>query len=331
MTRPGHIKLPMKVPLLAPAALIAAVATLALLVVTAASDSQAQQGLTVTVDVDPAGNTGNSLGAAQGCISVENTLGTSFQIDVTADTIPSGVQVTGFNYFLAFDDSRLRLTAKEHNLLLISTGGEIIDLGDAVVDAETPHKVAVVDLSTDPMETGPLAGTLGRYTFEVLANAPAGLATFSLSTLGIFDDAGQEIPMEGSLDGFVALGQDCPSPLPPQERAPDGTAGTDGGNGSGSGEDGGETPGDGQPGDATPTAEGTPGAGEGDQTPGPDGTPGAGASPTPDGDNPDDENSDDDDGGLSAWVIVLIALAIIALAAGAGWWWWRRRQHTSGT
>ncbi|MEX0801415.1 MAG: hypothetical protein WD379_09385 [Dehalococcoidia bacterium] len=322
----------MKAGPLAPAAFIAALATLALLVLASAPDSRAQQGLTAIVDADPAGNTGSSLGTAQGCISVANTPGTPLQIDVTADTIPSGVQVTGFNYFLSFDDSRLRLTAKEHNLLMVSTGGEVTDLGDNVVDAESPHKVAIVDLSTAPMETGPLAGALGRYTFEVLANAPAGLATFSLSTLGIFDDAGQEIPMEGSLDGFVAVGQDCPSPLPTQQRAPDGTAGTGGtgdgnGDGSGGGSGGGdETPADGQPGEGTPTAEESPG--EGDQTPGPDGTPGAEASPTPDGDDPGNEDSDDDDGGLSIWVIVLIVLAVIALAAGAGWWWWRRRQST---
>ena len=297
--------------------------------------AQAQQAATVTVDVDPTCNTATSLGDADACISVAGAAGTSFQIDVTVATIPSGTAVTGFNYFLRFDDSRLQVKTKDHNFLLLSAGGDLVDVGESVPDTETPHTVAMADLAVGTSETGPLSGTLGRYTFEVKVNAPAGLATFSLASLGIFDEEGREVPLAGSLDGFVSVGQPCPTTLPPQERAPDGTSqsdgdgGGDGGNGGGNGD---ETPGDGaSTDDTTPSLNSTPGAEDGDQTPGPDRTPGAEASPTPDADDTGNEDSDDDDGGLSIWVIVLIVLAIIALAAGGGWWWWSRRRHTSGT
>lgn len=328
----------MNVRLIAGASATALVLAAALLVA-GVSRSQAQQDLTISVDVDPAGNTATSLGDDNACVSVAGAAGTSFKVDVTAATIPSGTQVSGFNYFLHFDDSRLRVTGKNHGLFLLSAGGDLVDVGDEAPQPSSPFTVAVADLGVDTEETGPLAGTLGRYTFQVKANAPAGLATISLATLALFDEAGQEIPLVGSQDGFVSVGEPCPANLPSRDRAPDGTStsdGGDGGNGDGNGDgDGGDGDGgDGGDGAAaadTPTAVSTPGAEDGDQTPDAEASPTDGASPTPEGDASGDNPSDDDDDGTSIWLVVLIVLVALALVGGGAAWWWRRQRGGAGT
>ncbi|MEX1193647.1 MAG: thrombospondin type 3 repeat-containing protein [Dehalococcoidia bacterium] len=167
--------------------------------------------LTVTgVDMDPtqsAANTATSLGSIQACRSLSP--GTQFTIDVFVDEIPPGREFGGFNYQLTFDPTRVRIVSQDHNFLLaVSPGSNLIDLSEGVPDTTTPHTVGVADFGT--AETGPLSGVLGRYTLEVLPAAATGSFTIGLGSLALADDDGQEIPIDQTRVGTLAVGQPCP-------------------------------------------------------------------------------------------------------------------------
>jgi len=274
---------------------------------------QGQQTITVGIDVDSAGNEARSIGTIDACKSVPATAGSKFTVDVVIDALPADQDLGGFNYFFGFDDARFRMAAQEHKLLLTSAGqNQLLDLGEATPNDESPHTVAMADVAT--AEKGEVSGVLGRYTMEVKSGAPSGAATFSLTEIGIFDSAGKEIPVDRTVDGLVAVGGACPAAVP-TPRAPNITPTPTSGTPQ---PDQTVQPGDTPTGTITPSGTGTPGATS---------TPGATATPTEGATNDDNRADDDNDGGGGSlgYIIGGIVAAAAALAAGGGFWWWRRR------
>ncbi len=311
---------------------VALAGAVALVYSAATSHSLRLQAVTVAIDVDPTAapaNTATSLGTIERCISIANSPGNQFTIDVIVDEIPSGLDFAGFGYRLHFDDTRFQITAQDYLFLLTSApGSELLDVSESVPDTTSPHNVAPIDLGTP--ETGPVAGVLGRYTMEVRDAAPSGLANLSLSSPGLFQPPpapgafAEEIIVDQTLDGFIALGEPCPSELPPPAVAPSGSEPS-----SDQTPQAGETLDD-QP---APGTEDTPGAAENEGTPSGAATPSV--SPTADGDEPSTDpealtgsESGDDGGGVSVWVIIVSVVGGIAavLAIAGSLWWWRRRR-----
>ena len=178
--------------------------------------SRGLQAVTVGVDVDPGAapaNGATSLGSIEGCTTrVENSAGNQFDIDVFLDGIPSGENMAGFNYQLTFDDTRFKIVAQDHALLIASQGTySPLPFTEGVPDTTSPHDVGEAEFAP---EVGPLAGVLGRYALEVLPGAANGVATLSLSSLGVFNSEGKEIHIDQTVAGHVALGSACPSDLP---------------------------------------------------------------------------------------------------------------------
>jgi uncharacterized repeat protein (TIGR01451 family) len=171
-------------------------------------------GTTVGIDTDTTGNAATSLSTIERCRSV--SAGQQFTIDVFVDEIPAGSTLSGFNYNLGFDSSRVRIVSRQHNLLLTSSGtNSLIELSDGVPDDISPHSVGVADFGT--AEVGPVVGVLGRYTLEALPAATVGIVNLTLGDVAVSDEGGGAIPLTQILDGnsipshgVIAVGQACP-------------------------------------------------------------------------------------------------------------------------
>jgi hypothetical protein len=191
--------------------------------------AQGTPGTAVGIDADPAGNTATSLATIDQCVSV--SLSQQFDIDIFVNEIPAGILLGGFNYDIAFDASRIKVIAQNHQLLLASApGSNITDLSDAVPDTVSPHSAYVADFGTG--EAGPIVGVLARYTLEVLPAAPTGTFGLALVNVTLGDPIGTEIPVDQVLDGnsvpqygLIAVGEPCP-PAPTPTPPPDGDGDT---------------------------------------------------------------------------------------------------------
>ena len=163
------------------------------------------------VDLDVTGNGPNALTSDDFCIGLKNP-GDTFEIDVTLLTIPPGRGVGGFEYSLLFDATRLKITAQNHDMLLgFAEGSEIIDGSEAVPDTTSPHVVTVSDYTAPEDEFN---GVLGRYTVELLADAPSGLTTIDLAAPVLLDGEGAAISVKQLLSGMIGIGAPCPTPVP---------------------------------------------------------------------------------------------------------------------
>ena len=169
----------------------------------------------VGFDMATAGSTATSLGTIDRCVSV--TAGQQFQIDTFLDSLPSGRDFSGFNYRIHFDSTRVKLVAQNHNMMLASAPGSTVsEFSDTPPTVTSPHTSFVFDFGG--AEQGPLAGVLGRYTFEVLSGAPAGIFSLTMTDLALADGVGAEIVVDQIRDGTavpqhgtIAVGQACPA------------------------------------------------------------------------------------------------------------------------
>jgi len=280
--------------------------------------SRGLQGVTVGIDADPGAapaNSAASLGTIEACTSIANEAGRQFTIDVFVDQIPSGEDFAGFNYGLEFDSTRFKIAAQDHALLLDAAAGSSATdvLTDPVPDTTSPHVVAVADLTgLGTAETGPIAGVLGRYTLEVLPVAQGGLASFSLSDLGLFNSRGHdnEILVDQTVDGLVALGGPCPSELPTPEPVLHETEPAPA-----------ETP---QAGQTPATGDQTGGTPNASATPGQSGA--VGAQPSPGAGTVAGSESAGGDDGSWAYIAGGVGGGLAVALAVAGALWWRRRR-----
>lgn len=163
------------------------------------------------IDLDVTGNGPNMLTSDHFCIEFKNP-GDTFEIDVTLLTIPPGRGVGGFEYSLLFDPTRLKITAQNHDMLLgFAEGSVIVDGSEAVPDTTSPHMVTVSDYTAPEDEFN---GVLGRYTVELLADAPSGLTTIDLAAPLLLDGEGVPISIKQLLSGMIGIGAPCPTPVP---------------------------------------------------------------------------------------------------------------------
>ena len=91
-------------------------AAVALLGATAAISASAQEGLSVGIDTEIAGNSATTVGQIDGCIAVEE--GSAFSVDVFAQNIPARTDadggsggIAGFSYNLLFDPKIAEVTS----------------------------------------------------------------------------------------------------------------------------------------------------------------------------------------------------------------------------
>jgi hypothetical protein len=198
-----------------PAAAVVAASLLALagvwlLAVLVAAEEEYPTGM--RIDLDGRDNGPNTMGSNDFCIELKNP-GDTFEIDVVLDMIPPGRTVGAFEYSLVFDATRLEITAQNHDMLLgFAEGSVIVDGSEAVPDTTSPHMVSVSDYTAP--EADLINGLLGRYTVEVLADAPSGLTAIDLDAPALLDGEGAAIRIKELWSGIIGIGTPCPTPVP---------------------------------------------------------------------------------------------------------------------
>jgi hypothetical protein len=166
---------------------------------------------TVGIDLDTSGNGVSEVGTSDLCLS--KSAGDKFDVDIWAGTFWPEETLGSFDYSLNFDDTRLKINAQNHLMLLTLQEGSVVsDMSDAVPDVTSPHYVTATDYTAP--EPGDTQGVLGRYEVEVLADAPSGLAWLSPTDVVLRDGTGSPLTILAVTSAIVAVDVPCPTPFP---------------------------------------------------------------------------------------------------------------------
>jgi hypothetical protein len=174
--------------------------------------AQANPGTIVGIDTDTTGNTKNSLGTIQECVTTAANV--DVNVDVYINEIPSGKSLTSVSYLLKFDDTKVEVKAQDHVTMLLSATGAGVptDASEPTApDTTSPHSVAVTEF-TDP-EAGAMVGVLGHYTLHVKP-AVTGLANLSLEAVSLSGPLGAITPTEVKSVVIAIGGTACPTATP---------------------------------------------------------------------------------------------------------------------
>ena len=161
-------------------------------------------GTVIGIDVNPSAapaNTATSLGSIETCVSV--TSGSTFEVDVFIDAIPSGRDLAGFNYFLKFDNSKLQVNQTDYNMLLASQpGSSVLDAGEQTLpDSDGSLSVVAVDTIGAPSaEPAGSRGVLARYQLQAVGSGTSRLSLEPAPTYLV----------DSTPDATIAIDEPCP-------------------------------------------------------------------------------------------------------------------------
>jgi streptogramin lyase len=159
----------------------------------------------ISVDVQPSGNTATSAGTIDACSSA--AAGTTFDVDVVVQDLPG---LDGYQLDLLYSPSVLSITAIETGLFL---GPGAIDFSDSVPDSDG-HVLLLSANMEGPARGG--SGVLARVTFQAVGS---GLTRIKLANVILGQSGGKAIgDSDGDnffdgpvVDAFLAVDQPCPS------------------------------------------------------------------------------------------------------------------------
>jgi hypothetical protein len=195
------------------------------IVVGAAAESGSDCENDLDDDSDNISNDGCGLPQIDACVRVDSG---TFSIDVFVDNIPTGLDLGGFDYFLSYDNTLLRVnnrvpaTGAPNWLLRTAPGSSILQAGNNT----WPHTSGSLNECAADFcgaACGEPAGSLGpieRYELQVVGAGPTLTAitltraphflTSNIPTVHGYDP--DEVLDGGHLPpyGLVAIGQDCP-------------------------------------------------------------------------------------------------------------------------
>ena len=201
------------------------------------NSARANPGVIVGLDMDPAGNFCSgpavdcTLGPIDDCISVPNTPGLEFSIDLFITGLTNGL--AGWNENVNFPDSQVIVQAEDSAsggvvILAQSTGSVVTNLSEDVPDPAPPFHAAAVDLSTSETTPPFTKGVLDRLTLRVAPGATTGVYGLTLDgpPLAAYPDQDAHLyAVDQKWDasftpsyGIIALGVPCgplPTPTPP--------------------------------------------------------------------------------------------------------------------
>lgn len=221
--------------------LLAAAIVASLMIVSAAAalflqygTGTAQGPVELGTDADPDGNSETSLGAADGCVSVDT--GDTFDLDIFVSDVHNLVH---WELYFTFDPSIVRLIDADMRKFLNGTGSRVKTQWDEVSAGR--HFLGAVDLRDAP-ESG--SGVLARLTFEAKGAGTSDAEIFYFDFDGDGDDdfgprltdsegvALGDVTGDGVFDGpthhaLIAVDESCdsetPTPtLPPSPTPPPG-------------------------------------------------------------------------------------------------------------
>lgn len=207
--------------------IVTTAALLALLALVAAiltqADGTAQEGLSIGVDADPAGNAATSLGTVDPCVSVKK--GDTFQVDVFVTDVSD---LLAWEVYFSFDGDVVNVTDRDVQMFpAANAGSNVFDASDVLPSTGGLYRLGAADLSQPPApDSG--SGVLARLTLEAVGGglSPAALTTLDANNDGKIDlgpqlsDSGLKPIGDTSGDGFfdgailnaqIAVGRDCPA------------------------------------------------------------------------------------------------------------------------
>jgi hypothetical protein len=285
----------------------------------------AQQGLSVGVDADPAGNTATALGAIDQCVSVQR--GDTFSVDVFVTDVTN---LLAWEAYFSFDGSIVNVTDRDVKLFqAANANSDVFDASESLPSSGGLYRLGAIDFG-QPASPDSGSGVLARLTLEAVG---AGISPAILTTIDANNDGRPDLgtmlkdPEETPLgdsdgDGFfdgpvfnaqIAVDRDCPpaavaTPTPSPVSSPTGASPTTSPNPTGTATPSGTTPSSPTPRD---TATVSPGV----------------ASPTPTPSSPgDDGGSDWNSPAFVAAYVAAGAVAVLAVGALA-FISTRRRRH----
>lgn len=169
------------------------------------------------IDADPSAapaNTATSLGSIETCVSV--TSGSTFEVDVFIDAIPSGRNLAGFDYFLKYDNSKLQVNQTDYNMLLASQpGSDIMAAGERTMpDTDGTLGVVSVDVAgAASAEPAGSRGVLARYQLQAVGSGISRLSLEPAPTYFAESTAARYDP-DQVLEATIAIDEPCPEPTP---------------------------------------------------------------------------------------------------------------------
>ena len=206
---------------------IATAATLLILAAAVATalpppGGMAQQGLSIGVDADPAGNTATALGVIDQCVSVRR--GDTFSVDVFVANVND---LLAWEAYFSFDGSIVNITERDVKLFqAANANSDVFDASESLPSSGGLYRLGAIDFGQPPSpDSG--SGVLARLTLEAVG---AGISPAILITLDANNDTKpdlgprlkdpQETPIGDSngdeifdgtiINAQIAVDRDCP-------------------------------------------------------------------------------------------------------------------------
>jgi hypothetical protein len=167
----------------------------------AAKVGSAQNTLSIGLDVDPTGNTADSLGPIDSCVSVKR--GDTFQVDIFVEDV---VGLSAWEVLFRYDPSVVTITDRDVKMFLANNpSSDVFDASEPLPDGAGLYRLTAADLAI-PHAPEDGSGVLARLTLQAAASgvSPAEIARI--------DDDGN-----GTVDVGPLLQDPSLNPIPPAD------------------------------------------------------------------------------------------------------------------
>jgi hypothetical protein len=125
--------------------------------------TQASPGVTLGIDVNPAGNTATSLGSVESCISVAT--GDTFDVDVIVTDV---TDLLVWQFYFAYDPSVLNVIGRNVDMFLAGNpGSNVMNLSETVPDDDGLYAPGAGDFAEPPTHDSG-SGVLVRLTLKAV-------------------------------------------------------------------------------------------------------------------------------------------------------------------
>lgn len=172
------------------------------------------EGFDISLDADSTGNTATSVAAIDGCGAI-GAPGGSLTLDVVLTGVPLGVYLAGTAFDIAYDDSVVKITGVQHDLLFAASPPYTPFISsDTLPDTDGNFRLDVVDLSGNNENSD---GVAVRLTIEAVGN---GITVLDLTDNHtgdqkpeVYDSDGVRQNLDLVRDAEIVVGGSCPAGL----------------------------------------------------------------------------------------------------------------------
>ena len=180
---------------------------------------------TMSLDMDPTGNTATSLGTREVCARInENGIQDADEdsvdtvtLDATATNIPAGTAMIGFTHSISYNESELTIQSQNINFLLgVNAGSSVVDVGDLAPDVNNDNVflTAAGDVGPIPASAETGSGVLNRLTIETDPGASTGWHQLIMYGAQHIETDSTPHAADAIHSGTIAVDLPCPAANP---------------------------------------------------------------------------------------------------------------------